>query len=98
MVPKDVGQTDLASLRLAMWTFEQDVLQDRNKFTESLRRGAPDEDLPWVEDDRFGISDHESQYFLRPHVGCSALLPALVHPSDHQLGFAGIQLLPGSKS
>jgi len=78
MVPKDVGQTDLASLRLAMWTFEQDVLQDRNKFTESLRRGAPDEDLPWVEDDRFGISDHESSVPMLAAQPCCPLSSILV--------------------
>ena len=65
-------------------------LMDRDDFIESLRRDIPEEQLPWIEDDRFGsfpITNRGIQIwlYLRPHVGSDsvfrALLPCRSRPS-----------------
>ena len=66
-------------------------LMNRDEFIESLKGDIPEEELPSIEDDRFGtflITNRGIQIwlFLRPRVGSDsvfqALLPCRAHPSD----------------
>jgi len=71
---------------------EKMELMNRDEFIESLRERIPEEELPWIEDDRLGtfpITNRGIQIwlFLRPSPGVysdsvfQALLPCRSHPS-----------------